>query len=99
MHPGGALSLCASLLYASACCACAAPPARRSLLLIRLCLIMAYVWLMTAACNGYPSWPNITDGPAGQPGFISVDGIVWWVGLGWEAAAGARACVPWAGRL
>ena len=72
-------------------CACAAPPARRSLLLIRLCLIMAYVWLMTAACNGYPSWPNITDGPAGQPGFISVDGIVWWVGLGWEAAAGARA--------
>lgn len=47
------------------------------LLLIRVCLIMAYIWLMTAACNGFPSWPHIKDGPAGEPGFISVDGIVW----------------------
>lgn len=48
-----------------------------SLLLIRICLILAYIWLLVGACNGYPSWPHITDGPAGQPGFISVDGIVW----------------------
>ena len=43
-----------------------------SLLLIRLCLTMAYIWLMTAASVGYPDWPKVSN-----PGFYSLDGIIW----------------------
>lgn len=43
-----------------------------SLLLIRLCLTMAYIWLMTAASVGYPAWPGVSN-----PGFYSLDGIIW----------------------
>ncbi|PSC73483.1 splicing arginine serine-rich 19 [Micractinium conductrix] len=46
------------------------------ILLIRICLIMAYLWLMVNACVGFPSWPHINDGPAGEPGYISLDGII-----------------------
>ncbi|PSC72441.1 Transcriptional Crp Fnr family [Micractinium conductrix] len=42
------------------------------LLLIRLSLVMAYLWMLTAAATGYPIWPNVSN-----PGFIGVDGITW----------------------
>lgn len=44
------------------------------LLLIRLSLFMAYVWLMVAAGVGYPVWPSTAN-----LGWISLDGIIWWV--------------------
>lgn len=42
------------------------------LLLIRLCLVGAYVWLLIAAAVGYPIWPDTLNA-----GWISLDGIVW----------------------
>ncbi|GAB4819341.1 hypothetical protein N2152v2_006387 [Parachlorella kessleri] len=42
------------------------------LLVIRVCLLLAYVWMLTAAATGYPIWPGIAN-----PGVIGVDGIVW----------------------
>lgn len=68
------------------------PCAHCSILVIRICLFLAYTWLLTAACVGYPQWPNIKDGPSGQPGFISLDGIIWWVGGGWGWMGWGTAC-------
>ena len=42
------------------------------LLLIRIFLFLAYVWLLTASLIGFPRWPDYE-----ATGFVSVDGIVW----------------------
>lgn len=42
------------------------------LLIIRVCLLVAYVFLLTAAATGYPNWGSLDN-----PGYISLDGIVW----------------------
>lgn len=42
------------------------------ILLIRIFLFMAYVWLLAASLIGFPRWPEYET-----TGFISVDGIVW----------------------
>lgn len=60
----------------------ASPPARcngcsshvlpRSLLIIRICLFMAYVWLLINAVTGLPAWPDVDN-----PGYLAVDSLVW----------------------
>lgn len=58
------------------------------LLLIRLCLLLAYCWLLVAAATGFPTWPHALNA-----GWIGLDGIIWWgAGAGWEAGWGAAAC-------
>lgn len=42
------------------------------ILLIRLFLTSAYVFLLVSAALGYPRWPNV-----GSTGGIAVDGVVW----------------------
>ncbi len=47
------------------------PPAR-SLLLVRLCLLVAYAFLLAAGSLGLPLWPALSN-----PGYISLDLICW----------------------
>ncbi|PRW45226.1 blood vessel epicardial substance isoform X1 [Chlorella sorokiniana] len=42
------------------------------LLLIRICLFLAYSWMLVLALVGYPSWPSVFN-----PDYVSIDGIVW----------------------
>lgn len=43
-----------------------------SLLVIRICLFMAYVWILVNAVTGLPAWPSVDN-----PGYLAVDALVW----------------------
>lgn len=50
----------------------ACPHTRCSLLVIRICLFSAYVWLLINACTGIPLWPSVDS-----PGYLSLDMLIW----------------------
>lgn len=60
------------------------PHRTRSLLLIRLCLVFANVWMMVNAVTGIPLYPSLQ-----RPGYIALDGAFWCELAAWLAGGAA----------